>query len=120
LGHRSLVIDLAVIFPFLLLYGLLATWLTGWLRRRYPPEDSMTAALAMGLFCSLVFGVGGLMLGEEWSLMAESLRVGTGHLSYRVDRLPWAHHRIGFLVLCAGLFWLAAAVRFRVRQRNSL
>jgi len=117
-GHRSLVIDLAVILPFLLLYGLLATLLAGWLRRRYPPEDSMTAALAMALLCSLVFGVGGLLLGEEWSLTAESLRVGTGHLSYRVDRLPWAHHRIGFFVVCVALFWLAAAVRFRVRQRR--
>ena len=101
-GRRSLAIDLAVILPFLLLYGLLATLLAGRLRRRYPPEDSMTVALAMALFCSLVFGVGGLLLGEEWSLTAESLRVGTGHLSYRVDRLPWAHHRIG-LYLFTGM-----------------
>ena len=117
-GRRSLAIDLAIILPFLLLYGLLATLLAGWLRRRYPPEDGMTAALAMALFCSLVFGIGGLLLGEGWSGTAESLRVGTGHLSYRVDRLPWARHRIGFFVLCVALFWLAAAVRFRVRQRR--
>lgn len=117
-GRRSLGIDLAVILPFLLLYGLLATLLAGWLRHHYPPEDSMTAALAMALFCSLVFGVGGLLLGEEWSLTAESFRVGTGHLSYRVDRLPWAQHRIGFFVLCVAIFWSAAAVRFRARQRR--
>jgi len=117
-GRRSRGIDLAMILPFLLLYGLLATLLAGWLRRRYPPEDGMTAALAMALLCSLVFCIGGLLLGEGWSGTAESLRVGTGHLSYRVDRLPWAHHRIGFFVLCVALFWLAAAVRFPVRQRR--
>jgi hypothetical protein len=117
-GRRSLAIDLAVILPFLLLYGLLATLLAGWLRRRYPPEDSMMAALAMAVLFSLVFGVGGLLLGEVWSGTAESLRVGTGHLSYRADRLPWAQHRIGFFVLCVGFFWSAAAVRFRVPRRR--
>jgi hypothetical protein len=66
----------------------------------------------------LAFGFGGLLLGEEWSLTAESLRVGTGHLSYRGDRLPWAQHRIGFFVLCVALFWSAATVRFRVRQQR--
>jgi len=119
-GRRSLVTDLTVIVPFLLLYGVLAMLLAGRLGRRYPPEDSMTAAIAMTLLCSLAFGVGGLLLGEEWSLTAEGLRLGTGHLSYRADRLPWAHHRIGFFVLCVALFWLAAAVRFGVRQRRSV
>ena len=78
----------------------------------------MTAALAMSLFCSLAFGVGGLLLGEQWSITAESIRVGTGHLSYRVDRLPWVQHRIGFFVLCVAVFWSAAVVRFRVRAQH--
>jgi hypothetical protein len=116
-GRRSLAIDLAIILPFLALYALLAVLIAGWLRRRYPPEESMTAALAMALLSSLAFGVGGVLLGEEWSTMAESIRIGTGHLSYRVDRLPWASHRFGFFVLCVTLFWLAAAVRFRVQSR---
>jgi hypothetical protein len=78
----------------------------------------MTATLAMAFFWSLAFAVGGLLSGEEWSLAAESIRIGTGHLSYRADRLPWAHHHIGFSVLCAALFWCAAAVQFRIRQRR--
>ena len=117
-GRRSLAIDLAVILPFFLLYALAAMLLAGWLLRRYPPEESMTAALVMSLLCSLAFGVGGLLLGEEWSTMAESIRVGTGHLSYRVDRLPWVQHRIGFFVLCVAVFWSAAVVRFRVRAQH--
>ena len=117
-GRRSLAIDLAVILPFFLLYALAAMLLAGWLLRRYPPEESMTAALVMSLLCSLAFGVGGLLLGEEWSTMAESIRVGAGHLSYRVDRLPWVQHRIGFFVLCVAVFWSAAVVRFRVRAQH--
>ena len=114
-GRRSLAIDFVVILAFFLLYAWLAMLLAGWLLRRYPPEESMTAALAMSLFCSLAFGLGGLLLGEQWSTTAESIRVGTGHLSYRVDRLPWVQHRIGFFVLCVAVFWSAAVVRFRVR-----
>ena len=91
-GRRSLAIDFIFILPFFLLYALLAMLLAGWLLRRYPPEESMTAALAMSLFCSVEFGVGGRLLGEQWSITAESIRVGTGHLSYRVDRLPWVQH----------------------------
>jgi hypothetical protein len=117
-GRRSLAIDLTVIFPFFLLYALLAMLLAGWLLRRYPPEESMTATLAMSLLCSLAFGVRGLLLGEEWSITAESIRVGTGHLSYRVDRLPWVQHRIDFFVLCVVVFWSAAVVRFRVRAQH--
>jgi hypothetical protein len=119
-GRRSLASDLAVILPFFLLNALLAMLLTGWLLRRYPPDESMTGTLAMFLFCSLAFGAGGLLLGEQWSITAESIRVGTGHLSYRVDRLPWVQHRISFFVVCVAVFWSAAVVRFRARaSRNS-
>ena len=117
-GRRSLAIDFTVILPFFLFYALLAMPLVGWLFRRYPPEESMTAALAMSLLCSLAFGVGGLLLGEQWSTTAESIRVGSGHLSYRVDRLPWVQHRIGFFVLCVAVFWIAMVIRFRIRAQH--
>ena len=117
-GRRSLAIDLTVILLFFLLYALAAMLMAGWLLRRYPPEESMTAALVMSLLCSLAFGVGGLLLGDQWSTMAESIRVGSGHLSYRVDRLPWVQHRIDFFVLCVAVFWSAAVVRFRVRAQH--
>lgn len=112
-GHRSLAVDLAVIVPYLLLYSFSADLLSRWLFHRYPPEESASTALAMAFFCSLVFAIGGLLVGEEWSIAAESLRVGTAHLSYRVGRLPWAHHRIVFFVLCLISFWGMAAHRLR-------
>jgi hypothetical protein len=117
-GRRSFAIDFAIVLPFFLLYALAAMLMASWLFRRYPPEESLVAALVMALLCSLAFGVGGLLLGEEWSTMAESLRIGTGHLSYRVDRIPWVQHRIGFFVLCVAVFWSAAAVRFSAAKRG--
>ncbi len=117
-GRRSLAIDVAVSLPLILLYGFLAGMLVGRLRRRYPPEDGWTVALVMVILSSLVFGVGGVMLGEQWSILAENIRVGTGHLSYRVDRLPWTRHEIGFFVLCVVLFWGVAAARYRLRQQH--
>jgi hypothetical protein len=117
-GRRSLAIDVAVNLPFVLLYIFLAGLLVGRLRRRYPPEDGWTVALAMIILSSLAVGVGGVLLGEQWSTLAENIRVGTGHLSYRVGRLPWARHQLGFFVLCVALFWGTAGVRYRVRQQH--
>jgi hypothetical protein len=94
-------------------YGFLAIPLAGWLLRSYPPEESITATIAMPLLCCLTYGVGGLLLSEQWSIVAENIRIGTGHLSYRVDRLPWLQHRISFLVLCVAVFWSAFIVRVR-------
>jgi len=72
----------------------------------------------MFTLCSLAFGVGGMLLGEQCSILVESVRVGTGHLSYRVDRLPWARHHFGFFLLCLVLFWASAAARYKMNQRE--
>ncbi len=117
-GRRSLAIDVAATLPFVLLYCVLAGMLIGKLRRRYPPEDGWTVALVMIILSSLAFGVGGMMLGEQWSTLVENIRIGTGHLSYRVDRLPWVRHQIGFFVLYVVLFWGVAILRFRARQQR--
>jgi hypothetical protein len=117
-GRRSLAIDVAVSLPFVLLYDSLAIMLVGKLHRRYPPEDGWSVSLIMIILSSLAFGVGGMMLGEQSSTLLESIRVGTGHLSYRVDRLPWVRHQIDFFVLCVVLFWGVAVVRFRARQQR--
>ena len=92
--------------------------LAGWLLRRYPPEDSWTATLVLGIPASLASGVGGMLVGEQWSVLAESIRVGTGHLSYRQDRLPSVQHEIEFFFLCLVLFWAAAVIRYRMRHQR--
>jgi len=116
-GRRSLVVDIAVSLPFLLFYCIFVAFLGSWIRRRYPPEDGWTAALLMLALCSLAFGVGGMMLGEEWATLAESIRIGSGHLSYRADRIPWVRYHAAFFALCLGLFWIVTAARYRTRRQ---
>lgn len=117
-GQRILVADVAMNLPFFLLYCLLAAMVAGSLFRRHPPADGWTAPLVMVSLCSLAFGTLGTLVGEQCSTLAENLRVGTGHLSYRLDRLPWARHRVAFLVLCVVLFWLAALARYGMSRRS--
>jgi hypothetical protein len=115
-GRRSLPVDIAASLPFILLYCVLAAVLGDWVRRRYPPEDGWMATLIMVTLCSSACGVCGMLLGEQWSTLAENIRVGTGHLSYRMDRLPWVRYHVSFFVLCAGLFWCVTAARYRIRR----
>lgn len=117
--RRNPVIDAAMILPFLLLYALLATLFAGWLLRRYPPHDGIATTLTMGVLSAFVFGVGGLLAGEEWSGLMENFRVGNGHLSYRLDRLPWVRHRIEFFVLCLALFCIAVLARYALARRKT-
>lgn len=116
LGARSRAADAAVILPFLVLYGFFAGTFAARLLCRYPLEDGWTVTLIMVILSSFVFGIAGTMLGEAWSAVAESIRVGNGHLSYRSVHLPWARHHVEAFVLCLVLFWGVAASRYRLSQ----
>ena len=48
--------------------------------------------------------------------VAESIRLGSGHLSYRLDRIPWRQHHLSLFIAGVVLFWIAAAIQSR-RQR---
>lgn len=85
--------------------------------RRYPPaEQGWVPGALMVSFVSLVFAVGSTMLGELWSLTVESSRIGTGHMSYRAQRLWWGQHRILLFVALLVVFWLGA-IHFARRMR---
>ena len=57
---------------------LVAMLLAGWLRPPLSARGKHDCSLAMALFCSLAFGVGGLLLGEQWSLTAEASALAPG------------------------------------------
>jgi len=115
-GQRRLGVDLAMALPFFLLCGFAADVMVRRVRGRHPREEGL-AAVAVIVVCSLVFALGGLLIGGFWSSSAESLRIGTGHLSNRALRLPWEQHRAEIFVLLTILFWVIAAVRYRVRGK---
>lgn len=108
LGRNRAHIDLAVNLPFALLYCLGAAAVARMIWRRYPPaEESWIPGAIMTLFLSLAFALGGTMLGEIWSWLAESYRIGNSHMSYRADRLLWARHRTALFAGALIAFWLA-------------
>lgn len=111
-GRRNTVVDVALALPFFVLYGFVAGIAARWLLRRYPPGDGWGVTVLMVVLASLAFGLGGTMIGEQWSEIAENLRVWNGHLSYRVDLLPWARHEEAAFVVCLLVFWAAAIVRW--------
>ena len=109
---RDVVMDSAVILSFGALYGVAAYIFAGRIRRRFTPDEPgfwiMTITLALGI--SLV----GVLAGGLWSITVEEVRMGSGHLSYRMNRIPFRQHWVVLLVSCVGVFALAALIRSRV------
>jgi hypothetical protein len=114
LGRNRAEIDIAVNLPFALLYGFIAAAAARMMWRRYPPaEHGWIPGVIMALFLSLVFAAGCTMLGELWSWVAETYRIGNDHMSYRAQRLPWARHRANLFAGALIVFWVAASARAR-------
>lgn len=111
-GRRPPLIDLAINLPFALLCGWAAFLALGRLRARLPLADGWLAAVLVVLVSSLGFAVATVLIGEQWSTLAEMARVGNQHLSYRVGRLPWAVHRGALFTAAALLFLSMAAFRY--------
>ena len=117
LGRNRERIDLAINLPFVLLCCIAAAGIARVIWIRYPPADhGWMAGALMTLFLSVVFAIGSVLLGELWAWTAESYRIGNGHMSYRLQRLPWAHHRSVLFAGSVAVFWAAATLRFRLRR----
>lgn len=110
--------DALVLISFAVVYALAAYALAGLIARRFGADDWRLAAVAV---IALSFGatIAAMMVFDIWAGTAESLRLGSWHLSYRGDRLPWHHHRVLFFTSSIGLFWLVSLLRYR-RQRRLL
>src|SRR5712692_262057 len=72
-GQRSAAVDLAMNPPFVLVYVLASDFAIRRLRGRYPPGEGWMTSIIMIILASVAFGTGGLMLGQEWSGLAESI-----------------------------------------------
>jgi len=111
-GQRSVAVDLAMNLPFILVYALAADFAIRRLLARYPPGEAWMTSIIMIILASLAFGIGGLMLGQQWSSLAESIRVGTSHLSNRSMRLPISKHPSETFVFGVALFLSMAVLRY--------
>jgi hypothetical protein len=99
LGHRRVSFDLAVFFSFALLYGWGASLLSRWLSGLYGSSETKLTIIVMTVVVSLLAGIAGVMLGEQWSWIWETYRIGNQHMSYRATRIPWTHHRGGLFLV---------------------
>jgi hypothetical protein len=108
---RNVIVDAAVILSFGLLYAVVAYVFVGRIRRRFPPGEPgfwiMTLAMAVGV--SLV----GVAVGSFWSIIIETLRLGSGHLSYRMNRIPLRQHWAILFVCGFVVFALVGLIRYR-------
>ena len=112
--HASL--DVVVILSFAVLYYLAASWMAGGIWRHFPPRYGWIVGLAAVLVISSLISLTGVLVGELWSTLAEAFRVGTDHLSYRVDRIPWIHHRLAIFAIGVLIFWLISAFHYRTAR----
>ena len=79
----------------------------------------MTSIIMMTL-ASAAFGTGGLMLGQQWSGLAESIRVGSTHLSTRGLRLPINKYPGATFVFAAALSWGIAILRYWIKRNMAV
>ena len=109
--------DLPVHLPLAAMFILAALALAGKIRQRFPPDEKIPAALAT-LFISLVVAAVFQALGHLWDGLIEMMRLGTMHMSYRVERLGWRQHGTLVFVASVVLFWCAVLYAYRIRPRG--
>ena len=107
--ERDVVTDAAVIFGFALIYTAVAYYLARRIRQRFPPGDPgfwvMASTMAAGV--SLV----GVLVGIFGSIIVETYRLNSVHLSYRMFRIPfreyWVILFIGGVLIFIFAAWLS-------------
>ena len=110
--HRDILVDSLVLLGFGALYAIAAYLLAGRMRQRFPEGEAafwvMIVAIAFGA------GLVGVMAGGLWSIVIEEFRLGSGHLSYRMNRIPARQFWLQLYAACIVIFALAALIRSRL------
>jgi hypothetical protein len=113
--QRDVIFDAAVLLVFAFAYVVIAYQLVGVVMRRFSGDERFGLVAAV-IFLSVMTVFVAMLVGDIWSIAAEVLRVGNGHLSYRTERLPWRQYRTSIIATALSVFWLVAAVRIQTRR----
>ena len=105
-------LDVLVILGFGIPFAIVAKQVVAYMLRG-ALGDSRVLATSMLLVAALAAGGTGLLAGGIWCDLIESLRVGNGHMSYRVERLPIHRNRLAMFVACSALFAAVSAVQYQ-------
>jgi hypothetical protein len=114
--ERDVLADLAAILSFALFFVAASYYLVSRIRRRFDLDEPvsfwiMTAVMSFGT--SLV----GLFAGILWSIVFETYRLNSLHLSYRMNRIPSRQYWFVFLLCGVLVFWLIALLRSRLSSK---
>ena len=113
--RRDLFVDGTVIFSLGILYVFVAYIFTERIRRRFPDDDSsfwiMTLTMAAGV--SLIW----VMVGILGSIVIEGVLMNSGHLSYRMNRIPFRQYWAILFACGYVIFVLLALMRCRIRGK---
>jgi len=114
--ERDVLADLAAILSFALFFVAASYYLVSRIRRRFDVDEPvsfwiMTAVMSFGT--SLV----GLFAGILWSIVFETYRLNSLHLSYRMNRIPSRKYWLVFLLCGVLVFWLIALLRSRLSSK---
>jgi hypothetical protein len=115
---RNELYDAIVLLSFTVLYAFTAHTLAGRLARRFRADERNVAVLAaIGL--SFSSALVAMMVFPLWAETVESVRLGSWHLSYRAERLPWRHHPVLLFTSCVGLFLVISFLRYSRSPRRA-
>jgi hypothetical protein len=117
--ERDPVVDTAVIVSFGILYLLVVYIVAGRLRRRFPSGDDNASFWIMSLVMAAGVSLVAVVAGILGSIVIEGIRLNSGHLSFRMNRIPFRHHWLILLVCGFVIFGLVALMRFRDKLRMS-
>ena len=117
-AHRRSWLDAAVMLAFAAIYGLIARVVAQRLFRG-AMADSLALSVAITLVTALALSFVGVLAGGVWSGLIESLRVGNGHISYRVERVPWRQYPVPLFISGVALFMCVAATTWKAQRRSA-
>jgi hypothetical protein len=112
--HRNGWLDAIVLLSFAAVYGCAASALGGFVGRRFPGDEWPAAVVSMVVLSLAAAGLG-LLCIDLWAIGAESIRLGTSHLSDRVERLWPRRHPVATFTTGVILFWLIGILRHRAK-----
>jgi len=115
---RDRVFDAGVFMALTIAFGFLANPLAGMVVARFERDGRPARVIAL-VIASLFVTILGWFIGQILTTVAEMLRVGNGHLSYRTDRIPWQHNWALVFSLLLLIFWSVTSVRLRHGARQA-
>ena len=116
-GERDTLGDASVILSFGVLYAVVAIYLVGRIRRRFPAGEP--GFWIMTITMSVCVAAVGALVGYLWSFTLEIFRLNDGHLSYRAAQIPWRQYWPVMYFACLVIFWLVAVIRSGHRVTQS-